>query len=46
MLAKMATNMKLDSLLQEVLANSEKVQELAKQMGIDESAPASGEEAK
>jgi type VI secretion system protein ImpB len=46
MLGKMATNMKLEGLLQEVLANTEKVQELAKQMGIEASAPAPSEEGK
>jgi type VI secretion system protein ImpB len=45
-LAKMESNMKLEGLLQEVLSNQEKVQELAKQMGIDTSAPAPDSEEK
>jgi type VI secretion system protein ImpB len=39
-LGKMESNMKLEGLLQEVLANTEKVQALAKQMGIESAAPA------
>jgi type VI secretion system protein ImpB len=39
-LGKMESNMKLEGLLQEVLANTEKVQALAKQMGIESQAPA------
>ncbi|QEL19744.1 type VI secretion system contractile sheath small subunit [Limnoglobus roseus] len=34
-LSRISTNSQLESVLQDVLANTEKVQELAKQMGID-----------
>jgi len=41
-LGKMESNVKLEGLLQEVLANTEKVQTLAKQMGIETPAPEEG----
>ena len=37
LLSKMEGNDKLDQLLAEVLSNTEKAKELARQMGIDES---------
>jgi type VI secretion system protein ImpB len=39
-LAKISTNQQLEGLLQDVLANTEKVKDLAKQMGIEGDAPA------
>lgn len=39
-LSRISTNSQLESVLQDVLANTEKVQELAKQMGIDATANA------
>jgi len=41
-LAKISTNQQLEGLLQEVLANTEKVKDLAKQMGIEASATEGG----
>ena len=46
LLSKMEGNDKLENDLMEVLANKEKVDELAKQLGIDTTAPATPEEAK
>ena len=40
-LAKISTNQQLEGLLQDVLANTEKVKDLAKQMGIEAGTPAS-----
>jgi type VI secretion system protein ImpB len=37
-ISRISTNSQLESVLQDVLANTEKVKELAKQMGIDENA--------
>jgi type VI secretion system protein ImpB len=45
MLAKMEGNDKLEQLLADVLTNTEKAKELAKQMGIEESEATSGESA-
>src|SRR5262245_9364725 len=42
-LAKISTNQQLEGLLQDVLANTEKVKDLAKQMGIEGGAPAATE---
>jgi type VI secretion system protein ImpB len=39
-LAKISTNQQLEGLLQDVLANTDKVKDLAKQMGIEDETPA------
>jgi type VI secretion system protein ImpB len=46
LLSKMDGNDRLDELLQEVMSSTEKVEQLAKEAGVEKSAPAEGEEPK